>query len=1051
MKKKLLSLCLCGLVTAVTLSASADVKKTFTEKYGNHMGTSNAAEQRDYYLFNAQGNPVRHLQQNANVAGEFGIQNVYFYDYDEQGLLTSYYYRQWNAGYQEWSLRDTVFYEYNDKGQMITEVGTRDTYTYTYDANGNILTKSQSVTQTGMVIQTITYSDFLEGYINKPRKYEASGAYAMYEFDGELIYDERGRLVEDRQLTLVGSKKQTITYTYDDNDVCLRELWAESPSWTPEMITPGSAEDTLRYSKCIERKPLGNNYYTQEEWVYTEMDWENQIYEWVKSNSTYKEVYTHTTADMLPTDVVLTNATTNDLPNAVKISATAPVSPIEGASYIIWRDYEIAAVVTAQDGKIEYVDAGVSSGVHDYMIQLYNATTGEYYGSTDIATIDMVAPLLPASNLRITGGYKGTYKDKETAEYETFYIKLAWNAPNTEYNITGYKIYDKQFAIPVVEVDAYTLTCDVNVIDATTGEFRVDVVYDLGIVEGEFAKFTWDNSQDFTGEILPEVVVPEKDALYLVKQDKNGELIVNLYNAENNLSRVKNLMSVGEGKYAPNYQYYYNYVNGLLDEYYFIQYRDMGVWTDPKDLTYYEYDEQGRLISSENLYTYNDKYIYSYDEQGRLVQYTHYGKKDRNSPSAEYDKLRSTVTYSDFDENNNPQMITVDDALYPTSSYFTYVTYDAKGQVLMEESWKPDLTSDDENAKTPYMKYEYAYNEDGIVVEKIKSNNNYEGGFVYANKETRTEVADNEYEYIIWNYVEYDQEWVQYRTYTENYAPINGKYAPRNLVVTDVTTTELPNAVEITCDVPEQEVDNAQYIIWCDWQPVDTVAAVDGKITYAISSLENDREIEFVVQSYDAVNDVLYNVSDVATINFMVELPPVSNLTYIATTRGEFVNEGNAIPALWVSFKWDAPETNLEILHYNVYMDGWSVPFHTTTNTTDSVYVYRENNFDSPDQQKEVQVEVSVEYMLGESEGVVEIFAVENAGIGHVESVRSAYVAGEYLIVDNHAAVELYNAAGALVANYNNKTRIRLASLPAGVYVARVKVGDTLQVVKIAR
>ncbi len=1051
MKKKLLSLCLCVIMAAMTMGVSADVKMTFAEKYGNHMGASDEAQQRDYYLYNAQGNPVRHLQYAANVEGEFGIQSVYYYDYDEQGLMTSSYYRQWNAGYQQWSLRDTIFYEYNDKGQMIAEVGERDTYSYTYDANGNILTKSQSVTQTGQVIQTITYSDFMEGYINKPRKYEAAGAYSMYEFEGEMVYDNQGRIIENRQLTLTGSKKQTITYTYDENNVCVRELWMESPSWTPEMITPGSAEDTLRYSKCIERKTLGSNQYNQEEWVYTEMDWENQIYEWVKSTSTYKEVYAQTTADMLPTNVVLADVSTDELPNTVKISATAPQAPIDGASYIIWRDYDIAATVTAQDGKIEYVDAGVSSSKHDYMIQLYNAATEVYYGSTDIVTIDMVAPLLPASNLRITGGRKGTYSDKETAEYETFYITLAWDAPDTKYDITGYKIYDKQFAIPVAEVEAHASNCDINVVNATTGEFRVDVVYDLGVVEGEYAKFTWDNTQDFTGEILPEVKEETADILRLVKQDQDGELIINLYNADNNLSRVKDLMSVGNGKYAPNYQYYYNYVDGLLDEYYFIQYRAMGEWTDPKNLTYYEYDEQGRIISSENIYTYNDKYVYSYDEQGRLVKCEHYGKQDRNSPTAEYDKLRSTVTYSDFDENNNPRMINLEDALYPTSSYFTYVTYDEKGQVLVEESWNPDLTSDDENAKTPYMKYEYVYNEDGIVIEKIKSNNNYEGGFVYSSRETRTEVAENVYEYVIWNYVEYDQEWSQYRTYTEDYALLNTAYAPRNLVVTDASTIDAPNAVWITCDVPEQEVDNAQYIIWCDWQPVDTVAAVGGKINYLLSSLENNREIEFLVQSYDALNDILYNVSDVAAISFAVELPPVSNLTYITTSRGEFANEGNVIPALWVSFEWDAPETELEIQYYNVYMDGWAVPFHSTTNTTDSVYVYRENNFNSPDQQKEVQVKVTVVYALGESEGVVEIFEVENAGVGNVEAVKSAYVAGEYLIVDNNATVEVYNAAGALVANYANKTRIRLTSLPSGVYVARVKVGDMLQIVKIAR
>lgn len=1046
MKKKLLTLCLSGFVAAMTLIASADVKMTYSERYGDHMGSNSNCQQMDYYLYNVQGDPVRHVQYTANASGEFDIQNVYYYDYDAEGRLTSSYYRQWNAGYQRWSLRDSVYYEYNDKGQKITEIGDRDTYTYTYDTKGNITSKSQIVTQTGQVIQTITYSDFIDGYINKPRKYSATGAYTIYEFDGELVYDDKVRLVEDLQLTVTGSKKQTIKYTYDDADVCVRELWYTSPSWTPELITPGSAEDTLRYYKCIERKALGNNRYSKEEWAYTEMDWENQIYKWIKSNSMYVEEFSESAAELIPTDVVLTNVSSNEQPNSVLVSATAPAG-----SYIIWRDYDLVDVVTAENGKIEFVDEGVPSGVHDYMIQAYDEENNLHYASTNIVSIDMIAPLLPVSNVHIVGGYKGTYSDKETAEYETFYITLAWDAPNTEYAITKYNIYDKQFAIPVATVSSNETTCDINVVDATSGEFRVDVVYDLGIVEGEYAKFTWDNSDDFVGEIYPEVEVEPAGEVLLVQQDKNGELLINMYDSNNDLSRAKSLMSMTNGGYSPNYQYYYNYVDGLLNEYYYIQYRDMGVWTDPKDLTYYEYDEEGRIISSENVYTYNEKKVYSYDEQGRLVGYTRYGKQDRNSPTAEYDKIYCIVTYSEFDENNNPGKMNYEDVLYPSSSYYTIFTYDELGRVLVEESWRPDLTSMDENAAIPDTKYEYAYNDDNIVVEMIKSYDNYEGGFAYAYRETRTETAENVYEFTMYNYMEYEKEWAVYRTYTEKYALLNGTKAPRNLVVSDISTAELVNAVELTCDVPEEEVENAQYIIWCDWQPVDTVAAVDGKIYCQFCELENNREIEFLVQSYDAVNDILYNVSNVATAVFNVELPDVTNLEYITTTRGEFQNEGNVIPTFWVSFKWDAPETNLEILHYNVYMDGWATPFHTTTNTTDSVYVYRESNFNSPDQQKEVQVEVSVEYVLGESEGVVEIFAVANAGVGNVENVKSAYVAGEYLVVDNNAAVEIYNAAGALVANYNNKTRIRLTSLPVGVYVVRVKVGETLQIVKFAR
>jgi hypothetical protein len=49
------------------------------------------------------------------------------------------------------------------------------------------------------------------------------------------------------------------------------------------------------------------------------------------------------------------------------------------------------------------------------------------------------------------------------------------------------------------------------------------------------------------------------------------------------------------------------------------------------------------------------------------------------------------------------------------------------------------------------------------------------------------------------------------------------------------------------------------------------------------------------------------------------------------------------------------------------------------------------------------------------------------------------------------AQVAIYNAAGAVVACYNNASHIDLSALPTGTHIALVKIGNHTQAFKIAR
>ena len=525
MKTRFLTVCLGFFVAMASLMAQANATLTYREKYGDHMGTSSACQAKDYYFFNAKGDTVRHVFHTAGTSGVFDVQNVYYYEYNDKGQLVGVTDYQYRPAYDDWSLRNEVAYEYDANGNRTTEIGGRNTYTHTFDANGNIIKTESSVTVTGQVVQTITYSDFVQGAVNKPRKYESEGAFSMYAYSGTIEYDAANRVVADDRLTVSGSKMQRYEYAYDANGVCVSEKWYTSTSYTPEQITPGSEADTLMFSKEITRTLQDDKYYRVVERVKDVIDWDenfNYIYGWVNQPAIYHEYYANIDETTAPTALSLQNVSTDAEPNSVKVTAQAPAA-LTGMQYIIWRNWEVAATVDAVDGVIEYTDKGVSSATHTYFVQAYDATKNVYYNVTDLASINMSVSLASVTNIKMVAGRKDTANDPMTgATYDTYIITLQWEAPVCAYEVKKYEIYQKPFAMPIATVAGDVLTAELSMPDAETADIRIDAIYDLGTAMGEYFTFKWDSTKDFEGE-------QAVDVLTLVKQDEGGHLILDLY------------------------------------------------------------------------------------------------------------------------------------------------------------------------------------------------------------------------------------------------------------------------------------------------------------------------------------------------------------------------------------------------------------------------------------------------------------------------------------------------------------------------------------------
>ncbi len=1044
MKKRLLSL---GLCAVMAVSAMADLTKVAEYKVGDVMGAEGVTL-KTINFYNSENRVLRTVNIATDYAGDSYTETIKYYVYDDNGNLLEDYSRQYRPAYGDWIDGDRNVYQYDEAGRLVQMDDANRGYKYAYNEQGYKTNEQYYSNTTSTTIYDIDFFDFDEN--GNPARAESEGYESNYRFDAVYTYDEAGRCVEIMRHCIAGTVHSKSEYTYDAAGICTESLEYMSGygKGGRESGEVGGEKDTLRFDSRVLREDLGNGWYQKTAWTYT-----TYISMWTKGGSPYNELYVELNSEYAPRNLVVENISTVEQPQTVKVTFDAPATlPSENVSYLIWRGGELAGTATAVDGKVEFIESGIENGTYEYWVQTYDAVKDVYYNSSDIVNVDVTIPLSEATNVRVEGGYWGKYSDAQTPEHDSFYVKLAWDVEDCGQKIIGYKVWLYPWAYAIIEIDGDVRTCDMPMTDATAGNFRIDVIYEHGTKEGEYVTLFWDNSADFTGEPKLKYYLSHEES-YGDHMGGQGASGINyyIYDANNNLARRMDYGFQTDGTTVPTYHYFYEYNNnGQIVSEYYRQMNAMNEWGRNKMTYVYTYDEMGRLISREDTTSFR-LIEYFYDAAGNLVTET---DKGRTYGQNEYDKLYSTTTYSNFDENGNPGYAEFVHAMYASSCYNTTYTYDEQGRLLVQESVTPEGKA--------YEKYEYVYDDYGVVTSRTKYSPLYDDEtyqptekFVPTTRTVRESQGNATYKRFDEDYSLKSNSWANSngRYSMETYSPLNGSLAPQNLTVSNVSSAESPNTIEVECNFPVTRLADAQYIIWRGWIPVDTVTATaaQGAIRFRDINVQNGT-YEYIVQTYDAVADQSFNATAPVKITFETVLEPIKNLRYTGITEGVYKDpEVGEMPAYWLKFEWDAPETYLEVLGYNIYQDGFKIPTSTTTATNDSVWVYREEDYYSPDQQLSTKVEVTVIYDLGESEGVVEVFQVVPDAVGTVENVHSAYVAGKFLVVDANAQVVIYSATGAQVANYNNQQRIDLTALPTGVYVAVVKVGGTQQVVKIAR
>lgn len=503
------------------------------------------------------------------------------------------------------------------------------------------------------------------------------------------------------------------------------------------------------------------------------------------------------------------------------------------------------------------------------------------------------------------------------------------------------------------------------------------------------------------------------------------------YNSDNLLSRMiyngwgyKNDNSRGDLMPIAYTTYVYNDKNQLVETY-LRQWKQVGVemkYLAPSSFVRYTYDEKGNLAKQEEddrLY-----YLYEYDNAGNKV------KEVKMQNNGEWYEMYTQI-FSDFlpGAKNSPQKVECD-GLY-NNIYTGEWTYDDKFNMTSYTTWNED--------KSPRYKKEYEYNEDGILI-KTKVYNPDGDGFKLSSTVDYVVLDEN-------NIEERPQQMIYYK---RTFAEFDGDTAPSNLQIENVSTATSPNTYKLTCDAPEStSVENPAWDIYCDGILKGRVTSLDenGKIVYIDKEVSNDMMHDWFVQTVDVNGERGCSISNTVTLeDIQTELVPV--------TAAEIVSyetiEGKNYPYNLVTVSWTAPDSQMPLLGYNLYVGNMALSENFDDGlitTTQGVVDLGPTEYDAAWMNT---VTVEAVYSIGSIKS--EKFTLDVRGWGSIESndLSSLIELGDnrLTIHGDYTSLDLYNASGAKVKSVSGVSQVDLSSLPRGIYMIRISHDGKADVLK---
>ena len=965
------------------------------------------------------------------------------YQYDESGRLKTVRTRKYGlySGFlRSWAdFADAESYEYDEDGRLIKKTDVTYITTYTWE-NGNMVDETAYYTKDGKWSNTIKYIAFDENEVNVPLVAISSDKYGnvyMYEY----TYDSDGNKTVSSQYKVKDAVK-------DENGVVTSGVKGAPYAQTTWTYTDGILTEQLNgywYSNSEEVAPDSKTTYEVKGDTTTISNYRYYNGKWIVFGGSKKSV-----SGIVDNSTSATELSVKPVSgglNTLLLTATAPAEA-KAEGWKVYRNGMLLGEAVLTEGKLSYQDTLVANGTWDYFIQQGDANTSNVVETTLNTTLPAVEGVKYLKNSL-----------NETGDYQ---VILAWTKPNTTLKVLGYNVYADI-------ADYETNPAPENGMALIATELALDTL-------------TWLASEK---ELAHSIYV---ETVYEIGSARSAAIPVQLKKTESP-SFVKAVMTMGDamGNTGDNdvtkcETYYYDNNNRLARK--MIYGKLLGEDPDDPDKIYgagdwipmtytaYDYNEKGQLVNTrERQYGvfsgYNKAWnefeqtgIFTYDDQGRILEDTttnrvyHYKYEGDNIVQETYANSRGVIIYEKYYSNFAEGLVNCPQYAFANSPYglttnnriYEYA-YDEKGRMVKCYTYKyttdTQIKDDDGNIigaekGTPEFEEIWTYENDILVMYEKNSwkssKNAYEG-------KTRIEYTLTAMgtKAVTWGYASYlfPPQWTKGGTPSLTWeVPFDGVAATG--LKAEMVAGKV-NTVKLTATAPSGVSAATVWNVFRNGCKIGQAAVKRSELTFEDAEVPNGHW-DYFIQSEDNHNAVGVNISNVVEIDVYTELPPVTDIRVVS-------NGLNTVKDYELVLDWDAPQTELPLKGYNMFVDVVT----NNPSPVNGLYPFEETSYTytaATDVNPNKEFIVEAVYNIGKIKSAV--FAVklskENAEEpGGSEGVENITVDNLLFMVDNTLIVaceyqnlQIVNTNGALVGNYSGVQRIDLSSFAAGVYAVRL-------------
>lgn|GEM_PF-5237690 len=1074
---------LCGVVTAVAQNEERGMAPVHTcaeLTYGDWYGatTEHIPTLITTHFYDSNGNKVvtttgryqlgdSETTPEVEEEGEIRPETFLTYKYSPSGKLLQVYQRKYTAinGYfSGWNEGEVIeWYVYDEMDRPVK--GKKGSDNYTYEWSGDTLVAETDTTDLGTWEYTKRYSNFVEGTIDCPQYVFQTGKYNNYII--ENVYDEHCRKVSSMTYKIANAIKDSLgvilsgekgmaymkqEWSYDENG----DLMAELKSYWNNGKGMFQNDSKIEYVLSDEE---GGTVVTT---------YQYSIDHWVKFG--YPKVFIEKPYQKSGIVTDLSIKEVSDAPNSVTLSFYPPEDVPQNAAWEVYRNGVPVGKTHLSAGKMVYADNELQNGKWTYFVKAIpqDSTMQTYVSNLVEKEFDTQLPAVTNVTCIASGKYDSN-----------FAYHLVWDSPETNLTIKGYNVvfnpksYDKNppaYNEELITEPNYVL--QLSSYDNVDNTIIIETVYNVGFVRSEPFVFTLDTDNSIAVDFQEKTkaIYTYGDVMGTADASQPTKVEQYFYDAEGKLMRkftggiltsddpdTKEVEKKGDIVPISYLMYYYDELNRISQ----VKERKYGVfsgydrvWSDDiKKVEEYSYDDNGKLIGELK----DGNFTYEYEWEGDNIV-----KETKKSLSSSTIKTLYTMTFGDFvpGKTNLPQyaLKVAAAANLPAHNRVYEMQYDAKGHLVKKNEYKHG-----ENVRT---------NEDGVIVAADKGQIAVEETWTYEGdnmtqyeKKTWKSSADTlvptsktiythtargvviqSYSYTSTTGTE---GWNKSAVHTQE---VNGFYykdsAPRDLKITALDS--LPNSVALSCRVPAKNyAKDPVYEVYRNGELIGTAIKKAGKIYYEDLYVPNG-VWDYYIKVKSFAEGVDFYTTNVVEMEFNTELPIVQNVKFPLNGKD---GEGKYL----LQVTWEAPETDLEIVGYNVFSDIKSYTKNPSPDnglypiSADTCFY---NFIWSSIMKNEKTICVEVVYNIGKAktENIPVTLNESAVAVKQIETLSSMKYSAETLYMSGeYDQVVLYSANGVRLGVYQGQKNIPLNHLPHGLYVAVLRTADSQSTLKFIK